>query len=109
MLDAHAEGIALSMQGRSARWIDTHMVEEGLREFRQARAAVADLVAAAESVLAISENASFESGYCCCGDEMRSHAGAYNCGHTPTDSGAYYGGSAISELRASLAAMGADK
>ena len=34
-------------------------------------------------------NCSVESGVCCCGDDMRSHADPMNCGHSPVDSGAY--------------------
>lgn len=49
VMDDHAEGIALAMQGRSARWIKTAEVEAGLAEFREARATVEALIEAAEA------------------------------------------------------------
>lgn len=69
----------------------------------EARAAIAKatgedarLIAAAPELLCLVRglvdmigNCSVESGVCCCGDDMRSHADPMNCGHSPVDSGAY--------------------
>ena len=48
VMDGHADGISQAMEGRSARWIDVNAVEAGLAEFREARAAVAELIGAIE-------------------------------------------------------------
>lgn len=41
-----------------------------------------------------------ESGICCCGDSMKDHGNAMNCGHSPVDSGAYYIGKLLEQFEA---------
>lgn len=54
------------------------------------------------------ENCSVETGICCCGDNMEGHPSPMNCGHTPTDMGAYRALRWLDAARAALAEGGPD-
>lgn len=57
------------------------------------------LAHAVKQVLDINHHASFQSGVCCCGSEMSRHDNPVHCGHSPVDSGEYYGDMALQELQ----------
>lgn len=59
---------------------------------------------AAENALDFLENApvSFESGVCCCGENMENHSSPVFCGHTPVDQGTYVVHGLIDQLRKAL-------
>lgn len=48
------------------------------------------------------ENCSVETGVCCCGEDMERHSTPMNCGHTPTDMGAYQSLQWLDAARAAL-------
>ena len=43
------------------------------------------LTDALESWKGIAENCSIEAGYCCCGEDMKTHSHPMSCGHSPVD------------------------
>ena len=45
------------------------------------------LTDALESWKGIAENCSIEAGYCCCGEDMKTHSHPMSCGHSPVDMG----------------------
>jgi hypothetical protein len=58
-------------------------------------AAAPELLAVLQDLLGVLEHVSLESGICCCGDNIANHDHPMNCGHSPVDSGTYYGDMAI--------------
>lgn len=69
-----------------------------------AEALVTRLCGAADSLLHMGR---FETGSCCCGDDMERHSDPMSCGHTPVDHGEYVARgvyeSAVEPARALLA------
>ncbi len=61
-----------------------------LNERNELAAAVEQYKKILDGWVSLAENANIESGICCCGDNMEGHANPMSCGHSPTDSGAYY-------------------
>lgn len=59
---------------------------------------VTELLEAAKNVLGVADNASFQSGVCCCGSGMEKHDD-FGAGHGAVDSGEHYGGIALERLR----------
>ena len=66
-----------------------HWTTEQIEEDARMLAAAPELLCLVRGLVDMLGNCSVESGVCCCGDDMRSHADPMNCGHSPVDSGAY--------------------
>jgi len=54
-------------------------------EIETLRATLKVLTDALESWKGIAENCSIEAGYCCCGEDMKTHSHPMSCGHSPVD------------------------
>lgn len=63
--------------------------------------ALADVL---ERLVAIMKHCDVSDGVCCCGEDMNTHSHPMNCGHSPTDHGAYRAGIAINDAVAALTA-----
>ena len=73
-----------------------------LREDAQS-ARILELEAALREWLSVYQHCSIETGVCCCGDNMANHSNPMDCGHSPTDHGAYF---AQGVYEKTLAALG---
>jgi len=77
--------------------------ETATRKVAEAQAAT--IKALVEAWIEVAIYCSITDGVCCCGDNMEGHADPMNCGHTPTDHGAYYAHRLVKSTEAALAAF----
>lgn len=70
---------------------------------------LAEAVEALGNMVAMMDNVDFQSGVCCCGSDMSRHEDPMYCGHSPVDSGEYYGKQTVDAATAFLAKVRAAK
>lgn len=94
---AHVEALQATVQKQSAevkyqqqcRYMAIEALNEARLDFNEELLAeqhkVKVLTDALESWKGIAENCSIEAGYCCCGEDMKTHSHPMSCGHSPVD------------------------